>query len=139
MKAWIGVVARNHVQQGVREHIAQLGHGKRAPLARLSEGDYLIYYSPQTDYPDGERLQAFTALGVVADNENYEYTTESGFRPFRRRVDYLPGSEAPIKPLLPYLSFSRDTPNWGMVMRRGLIEITMDDFQLIAEAMEVKV
>ncbi|MBW4061225.1 EVE domain-containing protein [Candidatus Saccharibacteria bacterium] len=135
MKAWIGVVARSHVEQGIREKIAQLGHGTRAPLARLSPGDWLIYYSSQSEYPDGEPVQAFTAIGRVPDDEIYEQVTESGFHPFRRRVEYVEAKEAPIKPLLPYLSFSRNTSNWGMVMRRGLVEITIEDVKLIAEAM----
>lgn len=138
MRAWIGVVSREHVLRGVSDGIAQLGHGKRAPLARLSAGDWLVYYSPKTSYPDGEELRAFTAIGTVTDNEIYEQSMGDQFRPSRRKVDYREAKEAPIKPLLPYLSFSRETSNWGMVMRRGLVEITSEDLDLIAEAMGVK-
>jgi hypothetical protein len=37
MKYWIGVVSSDYVKNGVAEHIAQLGHGKRGPLARLKK------------------------------------------------------------------------------------------------------
>jgi hypothetical protein len=139
MKAWIGVVSREHVVRGVEWGIAQLGHGKAAPLKRLSVGDWLIYYSPRTSYPDGEELRAFTAIGQVADGEVYEADQSMDFHPSRRKMNYrIDAQEAPIRPLLPYLSFSRERPNWGMVMRRGLVEITAEDLDLIAEAMRVK-
>ena len=66
---WIGVVSRAHVRRGVEDGFAQLGHGKDAPLRRLSRGDWLIYYSPRTAHPDGEPLQAFTAIGRVEDDD----------------------------------------------------------------------
>ena len=138
-KAWIGVVSREHVQMGVREGIAQLGHGKGAPLKRLSQGDWLVYYSPRTSWPDGDELRAFTAVGQVADGEIYQGEMGPDFHPFRRRITYRKEArEALIKPLLGYLSFSRETNNWGMVMRRGLVEITPEDLDMIADAMGVK-
>ncbi len=45
-----------------------MGHGKAAPLRRMSKGDWLIYYSPKTDMNDGEPLQQFTAIGQVVDD-----------------------------------------------------------------------
>lgn len=140
MKAWIGVISSEHVQRAVEWGIAQLGHGKRTPLARLSAGDWLVYYSPRTSYPDGEELRAFTAIGYVADDEIYQYAQTPEFHPFRHKINYrTEAKEAYIKPLLPSLSFSRNTPNWGMVMRRGLVEITAEDLALIAEAMGVTI
>ena len=132
------MVSRNHVMMGVQQGIAQLGHGKRALLARLSIGDWLIYYSPRTSYPDGEELRAFTAIGRVVDTDIYQATQSADFQPFRLKLAYEKAHEAPIKQLLTYLSFSRETSNWGMVMRRGLVEITRNDLELIADAMGVK-
>jgi hypothetical protein len=43
---WIGVVSESHVKLGVEGGFAQLCHGKSAPLRRMREGDWLIYYSP---------------------------------------------------------------------------------------------
>ena len=133
------MVAKDHVLRGVQESIAQLGHGKHAPLARLQPDDWLVYYSPRQSYPNGDALRAFTAIGRVAANEIYEVETSAGFHMSRRKVEYLPAHDAPIAPLLPFLSFSRDTTNWGMVMRRGLVSITDEDLSLITEAMGVEV
>src|SRR5262249_6246371 len=70
-RAWVGVVSRAHVRRGVAGGFAQLSHGKRAPLARMNVGDWLVYYSPRTDFPDGAPLRAFTALGRIVGQDVY--------------------------------------------------------------------
>ena len=132
MSAWLGVVCRDHVRRGTELGIAQLGHGKRDGLARLAAGDWLVYYSPRTSLRDGEPVQAFTALGMVADDEIWQ-AHEGEFHPWRRRVDYLPGAvETPIRTLSLDLTAR---PGWGASLRRGLIRLTGDDFGRIHAAM----
>ncbi|MBD0291854.1 MAG: EVE domain-containing protein, partial [Thermoleophilia bacterium] len=81
---WIGVVSHAHVRRGVAGGFAQLSHGKEAPLRRLAAGDWLVYYSPRRTHPDGEPLQAFTAIGEVADDELFQVEGDGGVRPWRR-------------------------------------------------------
>jgi EVE domain len=131
MNRWLGVVCRDHVQRGVSLGIVQLGHGKREGLARLGPGDWLVYYSPRTSLHNGEVLQAFTAIGEVADSEIWQ-ADEGTFKPWRRRVRYLPAKSASIR-LLPLELTAR--PNWGHQLRRGLIPLSEHDFALIREAM----
>jgi hypothetical protein len=133
MKAWLGVVSREHVMIGVGLGIAQVNHGKRPPLTRLHAGDWFVYYSPRTSYPDGDPLQAFTALGRVADDEIWQ-ATDGDFRPWRRRVDWQDCLETPIKPLLGELELTSG-PNWGYALRRGLLELSDSDFERIRAAM----
>lgn len=137
MKYWIGVVSADHVKIGVAESMAQLGHGKRGPLARLKKNDWIIYYSPVKTYGDKQPLQAFTALGQIADDEIYEYPISDSFVPFRRRVNYLPVKEMPIRPLLNQLELTRLRQSWGYVFRFGLVEIPESDFNLIKQSMIV--
>ncbi len=134
---WIGVASRNHVRTGEAGGFCQLGHGKAAPVRRLSPGDGLVYYSPREGMKEGARLQAFTAIGRVRPGEVYPAQQTACFCPFRRDVDYLSSQDAPIAPLLDRLSFSSWGGNWGILMRRGLFEIPEPDFDLIAEAMGV--
>jgi len=134
-KYWIGVVSRAHVLIGVEGGFAQVNHGKKAPLLRMRAGDGLAYYSPKTDYPDGEPLQAFTAVGVVRTGDVYQADMGGGFEPFRVDVDWLPCDEAPIRPLLEQLSFIRDPAHWGAAFRFGHLEVPEADFRLIAGAM----
>ena len=69
---WIGVASRDHVNIAVKGAFVQLNHGKKAPLGRLKAGDGVIMYSPRTTYPDGEPLQAFTAIGTVVTGDVYQ-------------------------------------------------------------------
>src|SRR5664280_67128 len=99
MTYWLGVVSREHVQRGVGLGIAQIGHGKRGGLDRMRPGDWLIYYSPRVSLGSKEPLQAFTAIGRVADEEVWQ-ADEGDFKPWRRRVDYDAGAvETPLQSL----------------------------------------
>jgi predicted RNA-binding protein len=46
-------------------------------------------------------------------------------------------SPLPIHPLIEKLSFIRDPEHWGYLFRTGHIEISEEDFRLIAKDMEV--
>lgn len=132
---WLGVVSRSHVQIGVRGGFIQLNHGKRAPLQRLRAGDALAMYSPRTDYPDGEPLQAFTAIGVVTTGEIYQVEMSPDFKPYRVDVRFLECREAPIQPLVERLSFIKSKTHWGAAFRFGYLKVPAEDFLLIARAM----
>jgi len=134
MTFWLGIVSRSHVKRGVALGIAQIGHGKRAPLARMKGGDWLVYYSPRESLHDGGPVKAFTAIGKIADDELWE-ADEGTFTPWRRRATYLQHTrDVPIGPLLPALDLTR-SPSWGYQLRRGLLELTHHDFELIQRAM----
>ena len=135
MKYWLGVVSKEHATRGVRLGIAQIGHGKRVGLARMKAGDGFIYYSPKQSFEGNEPLQAFTAIGVITDGEIWQ-ADEGDFKPWRRRVAYHKAQDAPIRPLLEQLSFTKDRANWGYSFRFGLIEITKEDYEIIARAMK---
>jgi hypothetical protein len=141
MRFWLAVVHRDHVRRGVEQGIAQVNHGSKSGIARLHPGDGLVYYSPKDGYPDGAALRAFTAIGRVAEGGPWQAAPmamgdRGGVAPWRRRVEYLDDvTEAPIEPLLPVLELTRSTPNWGWIMRRGLLELTAHDFGLIAHEM----
>ncbi|MCA0294040.1 MAG: EVE domain-containing protein [Actinobacteria bacterium] len=132
---WINTVSLNHVQRGVVGSFTQADHGSSTRLARLQAGDRIVFYSPRTDYPDGEPLQQFTAIGVVTGAEVYQVQLMPDFRPWRREVAFAACLPAPIKPLLSELSFIPDLRNWGFTFRRGLFAIPADDFDRIAGAM----
>lgn len=134
MTAWLGVVQREHVLKGIALGIAQVNHGKKAGLARLSYGDLFTYYSPKTSYPDGAPLKAFTAIGTIADHEVYQ-GEDGEFRPYRRRVDFVANArEVPIAEFDGALDLTSG-PNWGYQLRRGLIPLSDHDLGLLRQAM----
>jgi hypothetical protein len=133
MTNWINTVSRDHVERGVRGRFTQANHGKPAALRRMAHGDWIIFYSPKTAYPKGEPLQAFTAIGQVADDEAYQAEAESG--PWRRNVDFLECTETPIRPLLEQLDFVENPARWGYKFRFGVFTIDDHDFEVIRSAM----
>jgi hypothetical protein len=135
---WVNTISLNHVQRGVIGGFTQADHGRSTRLARLQAGDRIVFYSPRTDYPDGEPLQQFTACGVVTGADVYQVELTPEFRPWRREVTFVRSTPAPIKPLLGRLSFIPDQRNWGFTFRRGLFQIPSEDFDRIAEAMDAR-
>jgi hypothetical protein len=132
---WLAVVQRAHVLRGVELGIVQTSHGAKGGIQRMSPGDGLVYYSPKTDYPEGDALREFTALGTVAEGDAWQETS-GDFTPWRRAVEYDSNARAiPIAPLLDRLELTQGNRNWGFIMRRGQIELTEPDFLLIARQM----
>ena len=102
MTNWINTVSRDHVERGVRGRFTQANHGKPNMLRKMARGDWVVFYSPKTVHPDGEPLQAFTAIGQVADDEPYQVEMSDDFHPWRRNVDFLDvhrdGDQTPDRP-----------------------------------------
>ena len=135
MKYWIGVASCDHVKAGVAGGFCQLGHGKRSAVARLSPGDRIVYYSPRSELTGGETVQAFTAIGEVQPGEPYTGNMGGGFAPSRRDVRFFAATDAPIRPLLEGLSFTKGRKSWGYAFRTGVFQMTPEDYALIAAAM----
>jgi hypothetical protein len=99
----------------------------------------VVFYSPRTQLRGGEPLQRFTAVARVVDEEPYQVEMTPTFRPWPRRVVFLPCQEVPIPDMVAALDFIEDTRRWGFPFRRGLFEIGADDFGRIACAMKAQI
>lgn len=129
------VASKDHVRTGIAEGIAQACHGKASPLKRMRKGDVIIYYSGKQTLGKPELCQEFTAIGKVKDEEIYEYPVSDDFRPFRRSIDYWPGKDISVLPLIPDLNFIQNKKSWGYPFRFGFLEIDPHDFELIYSRM----
>lgn len=132
---WLAVASGEHVERGLAGGFMQVCHGKAAPLRRVQPGDRVVYYSPTASFQARDRLQAFTAVGVVKEGEPYPFDMGGGFRPFRRDVRWLAAHAAPLAPLVPRLDLSAGTPHWGYRLRAGLLPLSERDVEAIAQAM----
>lgn len=137
MKYWMGVVSENHVKRGVENGIAQVCHGKRAPLARMEKGDWLVYYSPSRIMGKKDQYQTFTAIGKILDDEIYTFDMGNGFVPFRRKIKYYPSRLVLLADISDQLQLTQES-HWGMKLLRGLLELSEADFQIIQKAMGLK-
>lgn len=135
MANWVGVVSRDHAMQAVAGGFFQSNHGKEAPVARMARGDHVLFYSPKMQKNGGEPVQSFTAVGRVEDSEPKQVRQSETFHPFRRKVHWFDSHDAPIKPMLEDLEFTKGRSSWGMILRRGLFDISDHDYKIIARAM----
>lgn len=135
VKYWCIVASKDHVKTGLQEGIAQACHGKAAPLRRMRPGDYVVFYSGKTYFGKPDKCQAFTAVGMIADEEVYQFRMSEDFCPFRRKVNFFPSKDLPIVPLIPALSFIQNKKNWGYSLRFGFFELSHEDFGLISSHM----
>ena len=138
-KYWINTISLEHVLLGIKGGFTQANHGSAQNIGRLQKGDYVLFYSPKNAFKGSKPLQAFTALGKVTDDKPYQAQQTESFQPFRRNLDFLEITQAPIAPLSGGLSFINNKTHWGMPFRRGLFEIPLADFRRITEAMEIDV
>lgn len=135
---WINTISLNHVEAAVEGGFTQANHGSPRNLVKLRKGDYMVFYSPKTEFKGKEPLQAFTAVGRVLDDEPYQVRMSADFSPYRRKLQFMKCKPAPIQPLLADLSFIKDKTHWGLVFRRGMFEIDGDDFKSVLQAMQAE-
>lgn len=136
VRNWIAVASAEHVRIGRANGFMQVCHGKVKPLLRTKPGDWIVYYSPSDVFGEKDKLQSFTAIGIIKEKEPYQIEMGHGFRPFRRDVCWLDSRETKIKSLLDQLQLTKNKKSWGYQFRFGLIEISEYDRQLIAKAMK---
>jgi hypothetical protein len=133
---WIAVACATHVERGVAGGFMQVCHGKAAPLRRIAPGDRVAYYSPTHEFGGKDRLQAFTAIGIVVGGDPYRCDMGRGFCPYRRDVSWVAAHPAPIKPLIEQLALCAGKRNWGYQFRFGLLPVSDGDMAQIAGAMQ---
>jgi EVE domain len=134
---WINTISQAHVRTGMAGGFTQADHGRNTRLRQLRRGDWLVFYSPRTEFRGGAPLQSFTAIGRIAEEIPYQVEMTPTFHPWRRAVTFAVSQEAPIQSLISDLTFIVDKQRWGYPFRRGLFRIERPDFEQIAAAMGV--
>ena len=134
MTNWINTVSRDHVERGVRGRFTQANHGKPNMLRKMARATGSSS-THRGRLPQGEPLQAFTAIGQIADDEPYQVEMSDDFHPWRRNVDFLDCTETAIKPLIDQLDFIEDKARWGYKFRFGVFRIDDHDMDVIRSAM----
>lgn len=134
-KYWVIVASKDHVKSGIASGFAQACHGKAAPLKRMRKGDFILYYSGKQTMGKTDLCQQFTAIGKVIDDETYQFEASEDFCPSRRNIEFLPGKDISILPLISELDFIQNKKSWGYPFRFGFFEIKQHDFNLISSQM----
>ncbi|MEO6849443.1 MAG: EVE domain-containing protein [Mucilaginibacter sp.] len=130
---WITVVSKDRLQRGIAGSFMQANHGKSGPLKKMSQGDWVIFYSPKMTMNGDEKLQAFTAIGQVIDDKIYQHQMSADFIPFRRNIKFYDCIETPVISLVDDLDFIKNKSSWGYPFRFGFFGIEEHDFMLLKE------
>lgn len=133
MKHWLAVISLEHAMIAADSGFLQVCHGKEAPLKRTSKGDQFFIYSPKSGMRSGEIIQRITYRGHFVGDHIYQVEQAPGFTPFRRDVTFDTGfTGVPIHGI-ENLELTSN-PNWGMIIRRGFIELSAKDAERIVNA-----
>jgi predicted RNA-binding protein len=132
---WIAAVSKEHTMRGVAGGFTQVCHGKEAPLKRMKQNDWIIFYSSKIKMEETEKCQTFTAIGQASDEEIYQFQMSPSFNPFRRNIKFYNCRETSILPLINELEFIPNKSKWGFPFRYGFFEINEKDFNLIVSKM----
>ena len=127
---WIGVAHARQVELIRGKGLVAFSKGQKAPVAKMQVGDGVLYYAPRNDF-EGEAVQAFIALATVTGDSPFETPLMADAKAWVRAADYAETGEAPIRPMIPDLSFIKKPSHWGMAFRRGQFEISAADFAII--------
>ncbi|PJZ69603.1 EVE domain-containing protein [Leptospira perolatii] len=138
-RIWVVVVSREHALRGKEEGFIQACHGKKAPVAKMKKGDWVLIYSSKEKFDEKKVCRRFTTIGRVVDDEAFSFQMSKDFCPYRRKVEYLNAEETEILPLVQSLDFIKNKNSWGYPFRWGILEIGDKDFELIAKRMGVDV
>ncbi len=134
-KYWVAVISKEHAMRGVSGGFIQVCHGKQAPLKRMKQGDGILIYSPKLAMNGTDKLQSFTGIGEVTDEEVYPFKMTEDFVPFRRNIKFYDCNEISILPLITDLEFIQNKKSWGYPFRFGFFEINKNDFNLISSVL----
>lgn len=132
---WVGVVSKDHVEKGKLLEICQFCHGKSWPLKKISNGDYIIYYSPKKALNSTVPYKKFTAIAYIEDNDIYQERVSDHFSPYRIKARFIETSDVQLIDLKTKLSFLQSTKNYGLLFRKGFFQIKEGDFKKIYRAM----
>ncbi len=132
---WISTVSLDDVEHDIAGGFVQDERPGDTRLRWLRRGDWIAMYSPRTTMRTGGAVQAFTAAGVVLDDEPVQVVVDDDHLPWRRQVEWRSTVAAAVRPLLPELRFVPDKQQWGYPFRRGLFRVAGDDFAVITTAM----
>ncbi len=114
---WVLVVSLEHARRGIASGFVMANHGKRAPLARMHDGDKIVIYSPTTTFPKGPPLRAITVVGTVSGAEPEPSDVIPGG--FRRRAELHEIEPLPLDRIRDCLPTSR--------LRFGCFELAAAD------------
>jgi predicted RNA-binding protein len=134
-------IARQHGLIGMSERAGKA-------MQHIGLGDMIMFYINRKTVDSAPndpavKVQQFRGIARVS-GEAFEsddviwHVRDSEIFPYRRAVEFLSDAKADVRPLIEQLSFVTNTMYWALPLRKGYVEITPKDFEIIQAAMEAR-
>ena len=128
---WVGVTRED---SGSPDEFVSTRERMSCPAGRMKRGDGFVRFLADFSFRDAERRPAFMAAGIVMSGPSPLVAHGHGFSR-RWDIEWIARGETPLRPLLGILSFTADRKHWGEAFSADLLPISVEDFQLIVDAM----
>jgi hypothetical protein len=122
-----------------------LAERHKAAMQKLAIGDIMTFYisKKKVDSPPNDpanKVQQFRGMARVTgdafeSNELIWHVREGEIFPHRREVEFLADGSAEARTLITHLSFVTNPAFWALPFRKGYVEVTQKDFDMIHGAM----
>jgi len=132
---WIAVAWDEHLRLGRSNGFMQVSHGKSAPLRRVEPGDRVVFYSPTDAFRGKDKLQSFTAIGVVKEGRSISSRHGRRILPVPSGCHLANGRGDTDPDACRAAGVHEGNRNWGYQLRSGLAEISELDMLRIVRAM----
>jgi len=143
VRYWICVTTQANWEVVRKHNVWGVSDRFRGTIERVRPGDRLIFYVMQTKM-DKEVIPSrivgiFEATSEVYKDSTPIFKAYKGTHSFPNRVRLKPIkiAEKPVffKELVPKLSFIKNKQRWSGYLRRAMVEIPKEDYELIERAL----
>ena len=143
---WILCMSEDNCLIAKQQGLIGVSEQAKAAIHKIATEDMITFYisrkrvsSPPND--PAQRVQQFRGIARVSgeafeSNDLIWHVRESEIFPYRRRVEFLSDERVKARPLIEKLSFVTNTMYWALPLRKGYVEITRKDFEMIQGAMK---
>lgn len=130
---WLTVTAQEWVKVVQEKGYTQVNMGPKAPLDKMSQGDWILYYSPTIFHQKPTSIcQKFTGISSVIDNIVYPQNAKNP-QLWRRNVEFFHSMPKHAHLFHQYVDFLKEYEHWIDAFFQPVFEISRNDFIFIAE------
>ena len=130
---WITITAQEHVNIVRDKRYTQVNMGPKAPLDKMSQGDWILYYSPTIFHEKPKTTcQKFTGLSCVTGDKAYPQNPKDPVL-WRRDVDFFHCMPQHAQHFHQQVEFLKQYEHWIDAFFQPIFEISKNDFIVIAQ------
>ncbi|HXH09160.1 MAG TPA: EVE domain-containing protein [Alphaproteobacteria bacterium] len=144
---WILCMSEDNYLIAKKQGLIGMSEQAKSAIHKITTGDIITFYisKKKVDAPPNDltqRVREFRGIARVSgevfeSNDLIWNVRDKEIFPYRRKVDFLSDARAAVRPLIEKPSFVTNTIYWALPLRKGYVEISPKDFDMIQEAMKV--